>query len=176
MPAIYLAGPIDLVLPGQKSKFFDELKQELANDPDFAFYNPCEAFTLAKPEARKRFGVHHDLRGFIENVNNQAIGLADGFVGLFMREVATIGTPIELERAVHLGKPCWAVTDIRWGHSVYLSNRVNAERYHETSGVTSAEYTFVQQVAESIRKHYKQSWASARAPGNKDDPDNHEYD
>lgn len=122
--SIYTAGPIDLA--GTVIQWRDTLKAELESRKVRAvIFDPSRAFSCSKwgepaPERAK----------YIETVNTEALFRADIFVAILPSKQFSMGVPIEIDLAqsVH-GKPCFVITDIPFGKSAYLDNRIPADRF-----------------------------------------------
>lgn len=108
---IYLAHPIDLA--GESSwlgSFLGDLSALLVKAGIGAF-RPGMAYL-----ANTGNGRHSQ---YINEINNMAIFEADGLVAILPRDVATLGTPVEIEFALNMDKPVVVFTDIE--HSVQLA-------------------------------------------------------
>jgi len=120
---IYTAGPIDLGVdfPNWREKFTKKLQESgvgaVVFDPSTA-YRP----TLMGTPVERR-----DI--YIEHVNREALDSADIVVVAMPLGVTTVGTPIEIDMACQRGKTVMMFTNIERGKSVYLNNRVDANRW-----------------------------------------------
>lgn len=108
---VYLAHPIDLA--GESSwlgTFLGDLSALLVKAGIGAF-RPGMAYLADTGNKR-----HTQC---INEINNIAIWEADGLVAVLPRDVATLGTPVEIESALNVGKPVVVFTDI--AHSVQIA-------------------------------------------------------
>lgn len=132
MSTIYAAGPIDLVDPNNvKVDWRAALSVKLAEQHQCTvIFDPSTAFKCAnwgKPQT--------DRSAFIEAVNNAAIEEAEVFVAFLMKSSASVGVPIEIDMAHRLGKTIILMTDIEFGKSAYLDNRIpDCDRVYTKGG------------------------------------------
>jgi hypothetical protein len=119
--SVYTAGPIDLC--DTHLNWRDILRNALEDiGANVVLFDPLTAFKISD-----RTSLHGKTSAFIEAVNNGAIDNATAFVCLFPRGISTVGTPIEIDRwhHAHGTSNMYLLTNISYGSSAYLSNRVS---------------------------------------------------
>lgn len=104
---IYLAGPIDQVGAVDRAGLGPKrtyIRHAIHCNEAIA-YDPSQAFLVGR-----------DVKpnGFIRRVNDHAIREADAVVALMPKGVPTVGTPMEVEYALSLGKPVAVVGGEGW--------------------------------------------------------------
>lgn len=112
MTMIYLASPID-----QAGGAADQLRQEAARlltaAPGTWLYDPASAFRIGDdvtPERR------------LTLINRRALYLSDGVLALMPPGVPTVGTPMEAQEAIGVGKPVAIVGGDGWHLEVSTGN------------------------------------------------------
>lgn len=128
--SVYLAGPIDLGNVDLNWK--DMLKTSLEDTKvNVVLFDPASAFKVTDKNNV------HDRRGhFIEGVNTHVIDLCDLVVCVLPHKVPTVGTIVELDYCYGLDKPVLLITDIPYGRSVYLNNRIPIYNWLYTSDMS----------------------------------------
>lgn len=102
---VYLAGPIDSVVPEGRMTLREEACQALAHH-DVAAFDPSRAYHHPSADANGTF-----------TVNEAAIAACDGMLALLPDGYSTVGTPMEIKSARDLGRP---VAVVGGHHSMQL--------------------------------------------------------
>lgn len=106
----YLARPVDFNTRGMETrKICNRMVSDLINH-GYRVYQPSEAWSVGSGAAP------HPV---LQSVNNYALGSADLVVAYLPQGVATVGVPMEIERACLLGIPVIVVTE--WEGSYALA-------------------------------------------------------
>lgn len=93
---VYLAGPIDQM--GREEPWTIRRRvRECLTHAGATIFDPVAAFAV--PD-----GIEFD-NAALYRINMRALSLADGMLALLPRGVPTIGTPIEIDRAIGMGTP-----------------------------------------------------------------------
>lgn len=101
---VYLAHPIDLA---SRTSWLGSVLvglSQLMVDAGIGAFRPGEAY-LAQPSDNRH-------AKYIQELNNIAIHQADGLVAVLVKDVPTLGTPVEIEFALSMRKPVVIFTDI----------------------------------------------------------------
>lgn len=101
----YLAQPID---QGRRSPRITRViaaAKELAHDAGIDLYQPGKAFQIVGSD------MPASTASAIDAINRQGLDLADVLVAVLPYGVATLGTPVEIERALGAGLPTIIVTE-----------------------------------------------------------------
>lgn len=114
MSLTYLARPIDQAGRGSYGSIMETIRQALAL-ADVPIYDPGAAFKLypgSSPQALLA----------IDSINRSALDRCGSLVAALPAGVPTLGTPVEVERAISAGKPVIIVTNNGLeGRSVQMS-------------------------------------------------------
>lgn len=151
MNGIYLAYPIDQARLDQYDTPFDmqtveEFKQIVVYDFGASYcFDPGDAF-LVNPEAPHR-GVMR--------TNRAALNHADVVVAFLPKGVPSIGVPIEIDRAVAMGKTVIVLSDVDSFALDYTGHE--AHRFHDFGRETLWEAAQIAATAQPIRGEVKDS-------------------
>ncbi|HEU5046121.1 MAG TPA: hypothetical protein VFT75_18520 [Nocardioidaceae bacterium] len=99
MSMIYIAAPIDQAAGTEGAAGIADRKHQIRQQLrryGIGSYDPAAAFIVGQGQQPTRE---------LANINNFALGRSAGMVALLPPGVPTIGTPMEIERAAHNGKP-----------------------------------------------------------------------
>jgi len=132
--SVYTAGPIDLAGDDQID-WRSTLQQELQNEGIAAvLFNPATAFMSSK------WGVPAQERAsYIETVNSNALLVADIFVAVVPSNKFSMGVPVEIDMAKQHNMNMFVISDIPYGKSAYLDNRIDPSRLFTVSDWSTVE-------------------------------------
>lgn len=117
---IYAASAIDL--NSIKMDWRNELMKKLeVRNISATLFDPSTAYKVSC------YGSEPNLSRsrYIERINRLALEEASVFVTCMSKNVASVGTPIELDFAYNAAKKIYVISDIVPGSSVYVDNRVD---------------------------------------------------
>jgi len=138
---IYCAGPIDLGkdIPNWR----DGLRKAISatSKHSAVIFDPSTSYKVTT-------GTYPGLpcSTYIEEVNKMALQLADIFVVCLPAATASVGTPIEIDMAHKADKSIFILTDIPYGKSVYLNNRIPLSNWFHFSDQRDFEIALLQLV------------------------------
>lgn len=125
---IYLAGPIDSAADDSHSwkkllvKTLEEMEDPL--DTQWTAFDPAAPWILFNDFEHEPF-----RSAWIECVNREVIRRCDIVVAYLPSTVMTVGTPMELADADKQEKSIIVFSDVKFGKSVYLQNRVEKRNF-----------------------------------------------
>ena len=107
----YLAGAIDFAKDNGRG-WRQQLKDSFATDKgDIIFFDPVPPYSFSQ--------VTGELSQFVHDVNMFALNQCDAVVAVMMKDVQSVGTPIELYYAMEHHKPIVLVTNML--QSLYIT-------------------------------------------------------
>lgn len=101
MAGVYLAYPIDQAWT--RTVLADEIKKSLAESPRVSWiFDPGQSFTM---------GGNGDRTHHIRSINRRGLEESTVVVALLPKGSVSVGVPMEIERAINLGKPVIVVSE-----------------------------------------------------------------
>lgn len=128
MTSVYLAYPIDQV--AGEPRQLAAIREFLAAEASWVF-DPGAAFTV---------GPGATPTPAIREINREALAHADVLVAVMPAGAASVGVPMEIERAVMLGKPTLVISDapswmLQMGHDAWVFPDATPDFYHRLGQV-----------------------------------------
>jgi len=110
---VYLGGPIDLVTDEERTDWRSKLKFILQAE-GISSFDPCAAFNINLTD-------RSDCARLVE-INERALGTCDTAVFVMSKSQPSIGTPIEMFAAHHMGKQAIVVWNDEGPLPAYVTN------------------------------------------------------